>query len=140
MTGIEALDAFGVIGNSTETIRCTTVLILLTDGHFDNEQSEEATSKIISLVEEQLGGLMASSSKKSLLFVYSMDDDADTRLTKRIACGTGGIWKHIGNNDLVDLVSSLISYHKLFAIGISDGEQGDCIAWVEPYLLKLLGR
>jgi Mg-chelatase subunit ChlD len=133
-------DVLGTSSVSGETTPCTTAVVLLTDGHVDEGQSEDETSKVINFVVEQSEGLAASSGRNTIVFAYSVGEDADTSLVKRIVCKTGGLWKHIGDNVFEDLIDELSPYYKLFAMGLSDEEHDENIAWVEPYLIKLLGR
>ena len=121
-------------GNST---RCNIAVIVLTDGQVDDGQSEADTSKVITFVQEQTQMFAANYSARTVVFTYSAGDEVDTSLAKQIACSTGGIWKHLGDDELVDILSSLSSYYALFAMGLAESEY---ISWIEPYFWVLDGR
>lgn len=134
---------FEVLDNSTtsgNSFRCNSAIILLTNGQVDDGKSENETSKVINYVQEKIEGLSINASKNTILFTFSVGDDADTSLTKRIACGTGGVWRHLGDSELVDLVSTLSSYYNLFSMGLADNEHADFVSWIEPYFWVLDGR
>ncbi len=134
---------FEILGNtitSGNSSTCNNAIILLTDGHVDESQSEEDTSKVISFVQEQIYGLADNTGKKSFVFAYSVGDDADTSFAKRIACGTGGIWRHLGDNELIDLVSAMSSYQELFSMGLANSDHDNFVSWIEPYFWVLDGR
>ena len=126
---------FEILGNtviSGNLSTCNNAIVLLTDGYVDESQSEDETSKVISFVQEQINGLADNFSKKSFFFAYSVGENTGTSLPKRIACGTGGIWKHLGEGS-GDLFSALSSYYKLFAVDLANSEQEDFVAWIEPF-------
>ena len=134
---------FGILGESItsgNSSRCSGAVILLTDGRVDDGKSEDDTSKVISFVEEQIEGLAVDSSKSITLFVYSVGDDADISFAKRIVCDTGGIWKHLVDNELIDLVSAMSSYYELFSMGLANSDHDNFVSWIEPYFWVLDGR
>jgi Mg-chelatase subunit ChlD len=124
------------INSSEATIPCSSAVILLTDGSFDDQGLTDA-SDVISLVNEKQEELATTSNMKNYFFLYSLGEDANTTLTKNIACGTGGLWRHIGDDETQDLASALSSYYKLFATGLGDGDYTDFVAWVEPYQYEI---
>lgn len=123
--------------NSESSSRCNCAIILFTDGKADDGTSVNETTKIISFVQEQVEGLLADYSKKAHLVAYSVGENADTSLVKRFACSTNGIWRHLGDDESVDLFSAMSSYYKLFTIGIADSEHYDYLSWVEPFYFTI---
>ena len=127
---------FDIISNpiaSDDTTPCNVAVVLLTDGNVDDGQSEEGTSTVISFIEEKQEELATNSSKRPVIFTYTVGDDANTSFAKRMACGTGGIWKHISNDESEDLFTALTSYYKVFAMGLANSEHDDFVAWIQPF-------
>lgn len=126
---------FDILGNSItsgNSSSCNDVIIILTDGKVDEGMSDEDTSKVISLVEDQSEQQAINLNKKPFIFIYTVGEDAGMNITKTIACGTGGIWRHIRDEESADLISALRSYYKLFELGLPI-ENDDFVVWAEPF-------
>jgi Mg-chelatase subunit ChlD len=126
--------AFDVIDNTVEneeTNKQRIAILFMTDGkigeNMTDTQREEETNTVNGLVEERRKQL-SERSRNVTIFTYSLGDDADRTVTKTIACNTGGIWTPVDWTDCGNLVGTMSSYYKLFALG-----NQNAVAWVETY-------
>ena len=135
---------FGMLSNSmaseNSSSRCNSAIILLSDGHVDDGQSEDETNMVVSFVEEQKERLSADFSKRTFVFTYTVGEDAEISFAKHFACSTGGIWRHIGDDETEDIVSALSSYNKLFSMGLANEHQGQNVSWIDLHFSKLINR
>lgn len=130
-TAFDALD--NTIQNEDHTDGPIAVLFM-TDGKIKEtgtaEEQKSETNRVITLVNERTAQL-AAIRRKVTIFTYSLGEDSDRDVVKRIACETGGVWTPVDYYG--DLVAEMSSYYKLFALGLGEGENKDFVAWVEPY-------
>jgi len=92
------------------------------------EDAESEAEQILGLIDDRtLEFASRPVSRNVTIFTYSLGEDLDHDLLKRIACNTGGIWTSVKNEDLVAQMSS---YYKLFALGL---DRKGVATWVEPY-------
>jgi hypothetical protein len=114
-------------------VPCNSVILFLTDGEMTEPKGIEETT-VIDLVSNRLNTTMQATGKPVMLFTYSIGDTANIHtLPKQLACSTGelGVWTKI--DDDTDLIESLNSYYRLFALGLSQDRNMNFVAWVEPY-------
>jgi hypothetical protein len=113
--------------------KSNTAILFLTDGKANLPSSD--TEPVVKLVNERIANLTDQLS--IVLFTYSIagaDAEVDV-FPSQLACAVErGIWSEISTES--DIVQSLSSYYKLFALGLADANY---TAWVEPYLFKLGG-
>lgn len=122
--------AFDTMYQSVElTAGCQRALLFLTDG--ENNGSVEA-DELMAYIKDQIQYFMSAGKRPPVFFTYSFGAGADETLPKRIACETNGIWSRI--NDGGNLAEAMAAYYKYFAFGLSDLQNNDFVAWVEPYL------
>jgi Mg-chelatase subunit ChlD len=110
-----------------------TAILFLTDGKANVPSSD--TAPVVELVNERIANL--TDQLNIALFTYSIagkEAEVDA-FPSQLACAVEhGIWSKISTES--DIVQSLSSYYKLFALGLADANY---TAWVEPYLFKLGG-
>jgi uncharacterized protein YegL len=110
-----------------------TAILFLTDGKANVPSSD--TEPVVKLVNERIANL--TDELNIVLFTYSIagaEAEVDV-FPSHLACAVeSGIWSKISTQS--DIVQSLSSYYKLFALGLADANY---TAWVEPYLFKLGG-
>lgn len=115
-------------------------VLFMTDGKIMEagtaEEQKSETNRVVTLVNERTARL-AAIRRKVTIFTYSLGEDSDRDVVKRIACETGGVWTPV--DDYGDLVAEMSSYYKLFALGLGEGENKDFVAWVEPYKFYTMG-
>jgi len=123
-------DALDATIRRESTTGCNIAVLFLTDGQITEGPGPDA---VISLVNERTADLSARYGRKTVVFTFSLGLNADTRTTKQIACATGGIFTQVDDYALGgDLVTTMSSYFKLFALGLGEGDNDDFTAWVEP--------
>jgi Mg-chelatase subunit ChlD len=126
--------AFDVLDRSIQAeinVQCNTAILFFTDGIMDSD-SESAKNDVIDLVIERLNKTSSNISEPIQLFTYSLSggDSAIDEFPKELACATGtGVFAKIDYQE--DIVSSLSSYYRLFALGLGSGPNEDFTAWVE---------
>ena len=126
--------AFDVLDRSIEveiSVKCNTAILFFTDGIMDSN-SESAKSDVMDLVIERLNQTSSKLSEPIQLFTYSLSggDAAIDEFPKQLACATGtGVYSKIDYQE--DIVNSLASYYRLFALGLGSGPNEDFTAWVE---------
>ena len=126
--------AFDVLDRSIEveiSVKCNTAILFFTDGIMDSN-SESAKSDVMDLVIERLNQTSSKLSEPIQLFTYSLSggDSAIDEFPKQLACATGtGVYSKIDYQE--DIVNSLASYYRLFALGLGSGPNEDFTAWVE---------
>jgi Mg-chelatase subunit ChlD len=102
---------------------CNAAILFLTDG---KSNVGPDTDEVLDLINDSIQQLAIDTK----IFTFSLGNDADQNVTKKIACSTNGIWTHI--EDLNgDLVGAMASYYKLYALGL--GYNAEFTAWVELY-------
>ena len=101
----------------------------MTDGTITEGPEEGAVTALVDYSTRYLDFTLG---RKATVFTFSLGQNADHAVTKRIACSTGGIWTPV--DDLSgDLVTAMSSYYKLYALGLGEGGNEDFVSWVEPY-------
>jgi len=131
-------DALDTTIRQESTTGCNIAVLFLTDGQITEGPGSDA---VISLVNEQTANLSTRYGRKTVVFTFSLGFNADTTTTKQIACATGGIFTQVEDIALGgDLVSTMSSYFKLFALGLGEGDNDDFTAWVEPYQFFTEGK
>ena len=123
-------DALDTTIRQESTTGCNIAVLFLTDGQITEGPGSDA---VISLVNGQAANLSTRYGRKTVVFTFSLGLNADTTTTKQIACATGGIFTQVDDYALGgDLVTTMSSYFKLFALGLGEGDNDDFTAWVEP--------
>ncbi|KAL7486287.1 hypothetical protein ACHAW6_011887 [Cyclotella cf. meneghiniana] len=136
-------DAFATAFDTIEqTIRdeltneCNVAILFMTDGEITAGPGED---EIISLANQRIQNIKTNFNQTTTIFTYSFGQDADHRVTKRLACETNGIWTQV-EDFADDLVTAMSSYYKLYASGLGQGGNEDWVAWIEPYRFVLGGK
>ena len=114
------------------TSGCNVAVLFMTDGQITDGPGE---NEVINLVKERTGEIAT----KTTIFTFSIGNQADHKVTKSIACSTNGIWTPV-DDFTDDLVTAMSSYYKLYALGLGEGDNGDWVAWVEPYEFHTGGK
>jgi len=123
-------DALDATIRRESTTGCNIAVLFLTDGQISEGPGSDA---VISLVNEGTEDLSTRYGRKTVVFTFSLGLNADTSTTKQIACATGGIFTPVDDYAFGgDLVTTMSSYFKLFALGLGEGDNGNFTAWVEP--------
>jgi Mg-chelatase subunit ChlD len=135
-------DAIEATIRSESTTGCNVAILALTDGEITEGpgvEADTAEEKVIDLVNERTERLATAYSRKTTVFTFSLGAQADHKVMKSIACSTDGIWTPVDDfSD--DLVSAMISYYLLYALGLGEGGNEDFTAWVEPYRFHTGGK
>mmetsp|Transcript_17970 Transcript_17970/g.32529 ORF Transcript_17970/g.32529 Transcript_17970/m.32529 type:complete len:631 (-) Transcript_17970:1364-3256(-) len=142
-------DAFNTAFNALDqTIRsestsgCNIAVLFMTDGKItEGPGVGEGTAEdaVTNLVNERTEQLATNFNQKTTIFTFSLGQQADHTVTKRLACSTNGIWTPVDDfSD--DLVAAMSSYYKLYALGLGEGSNKDFTAWVEPYRFHTAGK
>ncbi|KAL7568061.1 hypothetical protein ACA910_020779 [Epithemia clementina (nom. ined.)] len=130
----EAFDqAFRVVEKTAEkelTASCNTAILFLTDGQ--NTEGPDL-GNVTALVDKRIKDISARLNKSVLLFTYSISDDDRVHVyPNQLACSVEfGLWSKISQDN--QIVDSLSSYYRLFALGLGTENNKDFAAWVEPY-------
>ncbi|KAL7515949.1 hypothetical protein ACHAWX_001012 [Stephanocyclus meneghinianus] len=119
------------------TTGCNVAILFMTDGKISTGPGENET---ISLVNQRIENLKTNFNQATTIFTYSLGQEADNRVTKRLACETNGIWTPVDDLANDDLISAMSSYYKLFASGLGQGGDKNWSAWVDPYRFVLGGK
>jgi len=132
------MTAFDAIDNSSavkDPAPGPIAILFMTDGKIGEnmtpDEKEEETKKVIDLVNERTKQL-SDRFRDVTIFTYSLGGEADHKVTKTIACSTGGIWTPV--EDCGNLVGTMSSYYKLFALG-----NQNAVAWVDTYKFNFRG-
>eukprot|EP00804_Cyclotella_cryptica_P019052 CCRYP_014456-RA/>CCRYP_014456-RA protein AED:0.03 eAED:0.03 QI:213/1/1/1/1/1/3/251/787 len=118
------------------TSGCNIAMLFMTDGRISAGPGED---KVISLVNQRVESLATNFNQTTTIFTYSLGQDADDYVTKRLACETNGIWTPV-DDFADDLITAMSSYYKLYASGLGQGGNEDWVAWVEPYQFYTGGK
>ncbi|KAL7481427.1 hypothetical protein ACHAW6_007103 [Cyclotella cf. meneghiniana] len=118
------------------TTGCNVALLFMTDGTISAGGLED---EVITMVNQRIGNLSMTFNRTTTIFTYSLGQDADYRVTKRLACETNGIWTPV-DDFADDLVTAMSSYYTLYASGLGQGGNEDWVAWVEPYQFYTGGK
>jgi len=86
---------------------CVQVILFLTDG-VDGKNFKASDLSLTGSV--PMEGIV--------MLTYSIGDNADEVLPKKIACQHNGIWRRIADNDLSKVGNAMASYYQLFAANI----------------------
>ena len=120
--------AFDAISNTLdegETSDGPIAILFLSD---DQNSETVDTEQILGLIDDRtLEFENRPVSRNVTIFTYSLGEDSDHDLLKRIACNTGGIYASVKNEDLV---AEMSSYYELFALGL---DRKGVATWAEPY-------
>lgn len=127
-----AFDVFDASAAEEFTVNCNSAILFLTDGEMTNPEGI-TEQDVLDLVSNRLERSSNLLSKPILLFTYSVSELQNVHaLPSKIACSTEyGVWSKVTTD--ADIVDSLSSYYKLFALGLGSDENEDFVAWVEPY-------
>ena len=109
--------AFQLFSDTTESSRCTKIILFLTDG--------VATDGASTVVEIQ--SLRATVTGRVHIFTYAMSSSADTVVPKAVACDNDGVFATI--NDGTDPLTEMQSYFRFIATGLDS----DTVRWTTPY-------
>lgn len=116
-------------------VNCNTAVLFLTDGEM-TEPPDKNETEVRQYIQDGIEAMQAAIGHPVLLFTYSISqDEAVHAFPKELACGSSivqGVWSKIVQAE--DIVSSLSSYYKLFAVGLGDGINTNFVAWAEPYV------
>ena len=89
---------------------------------------------VTDLVDLRIAQISEKLSKEVLLFTYSVSEEGNVHtFPSELACSVErGVWSKIVRSS--DIIDSLSSYYRLFALGLGSEANSDFAAWVEPYL------
>ena len=121
-------EAFDVMQKNEELIAGSQKAIMFfTDGlKTTSESSNEAS--LIESINKQVIFYKKHNMKPPVFFTYSIS--TESQLPKAIACKTNGFWRVI---DVDNKWETLSPYFKYFSMGLSDSQNQEFVAWVEPY-------
>ena len=132
---------YGAFNDTFETMKrtfakeshdiCNSAILFFTDGVMNKPEGINKTT-VINLVEENLKEL--SSPKPVLFFTFSISTSTTNvhEFPRELAClSKFGVWSKIDSAD--QIVDSLNSYYRLFALGIGKKGNSDFVTWAEPY-------
>ena len=127
--------AFKLLAMSVEeeyTVNCNTAILFLTDGEM-TEPKDKTEQDVLDLVSSRISDISTLLSKPVMLFTYSVSEQEEVHaLPSRLACTTEwGVWSKVTAD--VEIVESLASYYRLFALGLGASQNDGFAAWVEPY-------
>mmetsp|Transcript_46779 Transcript_46779/g.111336 ORF Transcript_46779/g.111336 Transcript_46779/m.111336 type:complete len:540 (-) Transcript_46779:259-1878(-) len=105
---------------------CSKAILFLTDGKTNSPEAE-----VMGLIESR------NRAHQAIIFSYSLGDQADDLMPKRMACENRGVWAAVPHAE--NLADSMGAYHKLFASGLGGAENAAFTAWVEPYMFASRG-
>ena len=123
-------EAFTTAFDAIETSLSTgpSAILFMTDGKIGEnmtpDEKEVETKTFIDLINKRIEQL----SRKVTIFTYFLGLEADRTETKTIACNTGGIWTPVDWTDCGNLVGTMSSYYRLFALG-----NQNAVTWVDTY-------
>lgn len=128
--------AFEVLEKSMDqefAVNCNTAILFLTDGEM-TDPKDLTDEALLDYVRDGIDRLSAQSRKPVYLLTYSIsggDVEVDA-MPADLACEvSNGVWAQIDTED--EIVDSLSSYYKVFALGLGSDSNRDFVAWVEPY-------
>ena len=89
---------------------------------------------VTDLVDLRIAQISEKLSKEVLLFTYSVSEEGNVHtFPSELACLVErGVWSKIVRSS--DIIDSLSSYYRLFALGLGSEANSDFAAWVEPYV------
>lgn len=109
--------AFELFKNTVESSGCTQIILFLTDGFAQDEESSVAA----------IAALTVGAARETYIFTYAMSSAADTVLPKAIACANNGVFAVI--NDGTDPLSQMQGYFQFIAAGFAS----TTVRWTTPY-------
>ncbi|GAX29365.1 voltage-dependent calcium channel alpha-2/delta-2 [Fistulifera solaris] len=133
----DALDnAFDVLNISIGeelAVPCNSAILFLTDGEMTHPEGI-TPENVTDLVTRRLNETSTRNQKPVMFFSYSVSEAEKVHaLPKELACSHEyGVWSRIDRDDKI--VEALSSYYRLFALNLGLEENGDFVAWVEPYI------
>jgi len=107
--------AFDLLDEGRErdaTSGCTKIVLFLTDGLPD----DDTVSPDVVIQRRNTADVNAR------VFTYSLGDDSETKVMKRIACENRGVWQLIKDADGDNLKTIMAGYYTYLAAGVADGE------------------
>jgi len=115
-------------------VPCNSAILFLTDGKM-TVPGYITEAQVIDLVSRRIAQTKSMNDQLPiLLFTYSVSehDEGVHSFPSKLACSVEqGMWSKITSQD--EIVESLSSYYKLFALGLGTAANADFSAWVEPY-------
>ena len=92
----------------------------------------QATDELTEFVQDGVDNFKATYFDRNVtIFTYTLGDESNVDVMKRIACNTNGIWTHISDDEVDNLISEMGAYYQLFAAGLGASENNkDFVAWV----------
>lgn len=143
-------ETFNILHNSipnghTAARECNVAIIFLSEGSLPEQSQDDlvqATDELTEFVQDGVDNFKATYFDRNVtIFTYTLGDESNVDVMKRIACNTNGIWTHISDDESENLISAMGAYYKLFASGLAaDTSYEDFVAWVEPYAFKSDGK
>jgi hypothetical protein len=122
-------EAFDIMDQNEElTAGSQKAIMFFTDGTKTNSESSREDSLIESINEHVLN-YTRNNMKPPVFFTYSFSG-TDSELPKKIACETNGFWRGI---DIEYKFETMSTYFKYFSLGLSDSQNENFTARVEPY-------
>lgn len=130
-------------GHGDHAVHCNTAILFLTDGEMKEEdhhtpdaekvKEEKSEAGVLELVSERLEKSGQLLSYPVLLFTFSISDKEKSHdFPSKLACSTEwGIWSHITSD--ANIIDTLSSYYRIFALGLGNGPNNDFVSWVLPY-------
>eukprot|EP00977_Amphora_coffeiformis_P015582 scaffold4562_cov178-Amphora_coffeaeformis.AAC.11 len=113
------------------TVNCNTAILFLTDGELD--ATNATTTDVLALVRERTLRARQVLTKPVVLFTFSVSESQQVHeLPSKLACSTEyGLWSKVTSDE--EIVNSLSSYYRLFALRLGEDQNEEFAAWVEPY-------
>ena len=109
---------------------CNTAILFLSNG--DMGTSQDTAEDVIELVSTRIAATEALLDHRIYLFAYSIENQIKP-FPSQLACSVpNGVWDEI--EDVNDIVESLSSYYKLFALRLGSDENQGFVSWAEPYV------
>eukprot|EP00672_Neobodo_designis_P015954 CAMPEP_0174837336 /NCGR_PEP_ID=MMETSP1114-20130205/6666_1 /TAXON_ID=312471 /ORGANISM="Neobodo designis, Strain CCAP 1951/1" /LENGTH=814 /DNA_ID=CAMNT_0016071391 /DNA_START=287 /DNA_END=2731 /DNA_ORIENTATION=- len=110
--------AFDLLRDATTDETCRNIIVFLTDGQNQDDETAAVRAGQASLPE----------GKKAHMMTFSMSNGANQQKPRELACGNSGIWTHIGNGD--DVAEELVAYTDFLRFATIDAT----VRWTSPYL------
>lgn len=129
-------NAFRMVDDTTESeahVDCNSAILFLTDGQM-TDPDDKTEDDVIDLVSSELTQLQGRLGKPVLFFAYSISENSEVhQFPKKLACSSElGVWSQI--LDEAEIVQSLTSYYRLFALGLGTDRNTNFVAWAEPFV------
>lgn len=114
---------------------CEKIIVFVTDGTDSSEEYNGGlkASAISKTIERYQDEMKDATKKRISIFTYSLSEEADDSILKKIACENDGFWALIRDED--DITTVLKDYYLFLASRYSDR-----VVWAEPYIDDFTGE